>query len=193
MLMEDRINGALICRTSILQAKGHYCVAVSSQMRPENVCFSSSGYILIWLYPENPSMKDIRSNLQVLSIMTSVIERGNSSFGQASFRSRKSMQTRVFPFFGNGDDISYPIAVLFLPDKARVYELFDFRLNCFHYFWTESLLLFDWLHVWINVKAMHSHSRQAQACPRNSKRKHLYTLAQEILSLLTRRVISFLL
>jgi len=35
MLMEDRIHDTLICRTNILQAKGHYCVAVYSQWRPE--------------------------------------------------------------------------------------------------------------------------------------------------------------
>jgi len=29
-------------------------------------------------------------------------------------------------FLGNGDDIGYPIGVLFLPDEARVYKLFDF-------------------------------------------------------------------
>jgi len=72
-----------------------------------------------------PSMKDIRSNPHVLSIMTSVIERGNSSFGHSSFRSQKSILTLPI-FLGNGDNIGYPIGVLLLPDEARVYELFDF-------------------------------------------------------------------
>jgi len=44
-------------------------------------------------------MKYIRSNPHVLPIMTSVIRRGNSSLGQASFRSRKLMQTQIFLFF----------------------------------------------------------------------------------------------
>ena len=44
-------------------------------------------------------MKDILSNLHVLSVMTSVIGRGNTSLGQAAFRSRKSMQIRIFSFF----------------------------------------------------------------------------------------------
>jgi len=44
-------------------------------------------------------MKDIHSNPHLLSIMTSVIRRENSSLGQTSFRSRKLMQTRIFPFF----------------------------------------------------------------------------------------------
>ena len=44
-------------------------------------------------------MKDIYSNPHVLSIMTSVIGKGNSSLGQALFRSRKSMQIRIFSFF----------------------------------------------------------------------------------------------
>ena len=47
MLVEDRVHDALICRTSVLQAEGHYCVVVYSHRRPEGVCFSSSGYIFI--------------------------------------------------------------------------------------------------------------------------------------------------
>ena len=75
------------------------CSSIPPAVSWKKICFSSSGYILIWLYPENPSMKDIRSNPHVLWIMTSVIGRGNSSLGQASFRYRKSMQIRIFPFF----------------------------------------------------------------------------------------------
>ena len=69
---------------------------------------------------------DIRSNPHVLSIMMSMIGRGNSSLGQASFRSEKSMQIRIFPLFGNEDDIGYPMRMLLLPNEARVYEFFDF-------------------------------------------------------------------
>jgi len=65
----------------------------------KDVCFSSSGYILIWLYPEKPSIKDILSNPYVLSIITSMIGRENSSLGQAAFRSQKSMQIWIFSFF----------------------------------------------------------------------------------------------
>jgi len=35
ILMEDHIHGTLICHTSVLQAKGHYCIAVHSQRCPE--------------------------------------------------------------------------------------------------------------------------------------------------------------
>ena len=71
-------------------------------------------------------MKDNHSNPHVLSIMTSVIGRGNSSLGQASFNHENRCKSGSFCFLGNGDDIGYPIGVLFLPDEARVYELFDF-------------------------------------------------------------------
>ena len=47
MFMEDRIHGVLIGCSRVLQAKGHYCVAVYSQRCPERVCFSSSGCIFI--------------------------------------------------------------------------------------------------------------------------------------------------
>jgi len=39
MLMEDRVHGTLICRTSVLQAEGHYCVAEYSQRHPERCVF----------------------------------------------------------------------------------------------------------------------------------------------------------
>ena len=29
-------------------------------------------------------------------------------------------------FLGNGDDVGYPIRVLFLPDETEVYKLLDF-------------------------------------------------------------------
>ena len=70
-------------------------------------------------------MKDIHSNPHVLSIIISVIGRGNSSLEQASFRSRKSMQDLPI-LLSDGDDISYLIRVLFFPDETRVYELLDF-------------------------------------------------------------------
>ena len=47
MLVEDHVHGALICCTSVLQAEGHYCVAVYSTDVLKVVCFSSSGYIFI--------------------------------------------------------------------------------------------------------------------------------------------------
>src|SRR3954464_15090308 len=44
-------------------------------------------------------MKDILSQPGVLSTMISVTGSGNSSFGHASLRFRKSMQMRIDPFF----------------------------------------------------------------------------------------------
>ena len=54
-----------------------------------------------------------------------------------------------------GDDISYPVRVLFFPDETGVYELLDFQLEGFYYLRAESLLLlFDGLHIRIDVEAM---------------------------------------
>jgi len=64
-----------------------------------DICFSSSRHILIWLYPEKPSIKDILSKTHVLSIMMSVICNENSSLEHVALRSRKSVQTLIFLFF----------------------------------------------------------------------------------------------
>ena len=97
-------------------------------------------------------MKDIRSNPH----MSSIIIRDWK--GELIFRTRLIKITEInansnLPILlGDGDDIGYPIRVLFFPDETGVYELLDFRLNCFHYLWAElSLLLFDGLRIWINV------------------------------------------
>jgi len=57
------------------------------------------GVFWFWLYPENPSMNDILSKPFILSIMTLVMGNRNSSLGHATLRSRKLMQTLIFPFF----------------------------------------------------------------------------------------------
>jgi len=63
-------------------------------------------------------------------------------------------------FLGDGDDISYPIRVLFIPDETGVYKLRDFRLNRFHYLWMKPLLLLlDGLRIRIDVETMHNHLR----------------------------------
>jgi len=103
-------------------------------------------------------MKDIRSNPYILSIMTSVIGRGNSSLGHALSDHENQCKLGSPILLGDGDDISHPIRVLFFPDETRIYKLLDFRLDLFHYLWAEpSLLLLDGPHVRIDVKAMHSH------------------------------------
>ena len=59
--------------------------------------------ILIWLYPEKPSMKDIKTLPAVLSTKTSMCGRGKSSLGQALFKSLKSTYILTFPsFLGTG-------------------------------------------------------------------------------------------
>ena len=54
MLMEDHIHGPLICRTSVLQAEGHYCVAEYSQRHPEGCVFFIFRvhlYLIVLWYP----------------------------------------------------------------------------------------------------------------------------------------------
>lgn len=53
---------------------------------------------IFWFLKIHPWMKPF-SKLQVVSIMTSVMDNGNSSFGYASFKFLKSIQTLIFLFF----------------------------------------------------------------------------------------------
>ena len=63
----------------------------------------SSRAIRIWLYPENPSMKDNIKCPAVLSTSISMCEKEKSSLGLALFRSQKSTQTLTLPsFLGTG-------------------------------------------------------------------------------------------
>ena len=59
----------------------------------------SLGAILIWLYLEKPSMKDIKVLPAVLSTKTSMWERGKSSIGQVLFKSLKSTHILTFLSF----------------------------------------------------------------------------------------------
>jgi len=50
----------------------------------------------------------------------------------------------LFILFGDEHDVGYPVRLLFFSDETGVYELFNFRFNCLHYFWTKpSLMLLD--------------------------------------------------
>jgi len=65
-----------------------------------------------------------------------------------------------FILLSDGDDIGYPIRVLFFPDKTEDYKLLDLWLDRFHYLRVEpSLLLLDGLRIRIDVEAMHNHLR----------------------------------
>ena len=59
----------------------------------------SSGFIMIWLYPEKASMKVSNSFPAVDSTRRNICGSGKLSFGQALLRSVKSMHTLSFPFF----------------------------------------------------------------------------------------------
>ena len=78
----------------------------------------------------------------------------------------------------DGDDISHPIRVLFFPDKTRVFKLLDFLLDYFHYLWVEpSLLFLDEPHIWIDIKAMHSHL--------GVKPRHIFVISGENIYILS--------
>jgi len=79
MLMEDRIHGALICRTGVLQAKGHYCVAVYSQRRPKRCVLFIFRVHLYLIIPSEAIHERHHLKTHMLSIITSMIGRGNSS------------------------------------------------------------------------------------------------------------------
>lgn len=136
MVMKLDIYDALVGRSSVLQSEGHHCVIVRPLWHSKSLCFPSSGYILIQLYLENPSMKDIVSNHpHVLSKMMSMNGRENSYLGQATFKSRKSMHIWVLQlFFGYGENVCHPVGMLFLPDEARVYKHLHFGFYCVHQF-----------------------------------------------------------
>lgn len=59
---------------------------------------------------------------EVWSMMTSVIGRVKSSLGHAAWRSRKSTQTRICPFFflsGTGN----PVGIFFFSDESGIHKL----------------------------------------------------------------------
>jgi hypothetical protein len=89
----------LICCTRILQAKWHDCVIKIPFQSTKCGIHRIMLFILIWLYPEDPSMKDIAPYPVVALTTILVIGIGKSSFGQARFKSRKSTHNRTCPFF----------------------------------------------------------------------------------------------
>ena len=67
----------------------------------------SLGAISIWLYPEKPSMKDIKTLSVLLSTKMSIWGREKSSLGQALFKSLKSTHILTFPsFLGMGTTLA---------------------------------------------------------------------------------------
>lgn len=117
----------------------------------KDVYFSSSRYILIMLYLEKPSMKDILSKSHMLLIIISVIRCRKLSFRQASFRSLKYMQTYTFPFFlmtsttlatqsGCCFSLMNPKAFNFLTAISIVSYIFRLNFRCY---WFTSLVRFD--------------------------------------------------
>ena len=99
MVTKDYTHCTLVGGTRVLWAKRHSCIAKTPNGVRNDVYFSLSEYILIWLYPEKPSIKDILSKPYLLSIMTSVMGNENLFLGEAILRSWKSIQIQIFLFF----------------------------------------------------------------------------------------------
>ena len=119
--------------------------------------------------------------------------KGNSSLGQASFRSRKSMQTRIFSFFlvtrtilatqsGCCSSLMKPESISVLTFDWITSIISEWNYRCCYLTGFASRLMLKW------CIALED---QAQAYPCSSKQRHLYTLARDIWDLLSREVISF--
>ncbi|KAL0461134.1 UNVERIFIED_CONTAM: hypothetical protein Slati_0001000 [Sesamum latifolium] len=91
---------------------------------------SSLGDILIWLYPDDPSMKDNASCPVVASTMSSMIGKGKSSFGHALFKSRKSTQIQNLAIlFVDRHDARNPRCIFDFSDESSIDKLVYFCLN----------------------------------------------------------------
>lgn len=134
-------------------------------------------------------MKDMRSKLHVLPIMTSVIGRRNSSLEHASLRLWKLMQIWIFPFFlATGTILATQSAYcsslmkcelmsfLTLASMASIIEGRNHHCGCLNGFFSESM----WAGAW-------PPEDPAQACPHNSKRRHQHILVWVLWGLLFRR------
>jgi len=99
MLVEDRIHCPLICCPYILQSEGHHDVAIHPQWHFEGCML----FIFRIQFDLIVSKKFInkRHHLKTARVVNHDIRdrTGNSSLGQVTFRSQKSMQIWLFPFF----------------------------------------------------------------------------------------------
>jgi len=190
MLLEDRIHCSLICcPLHSLIRKASWCSNTPPMAFWRMYAFSSSRYILIWLYPEKFIHK--RHSLETAYVVNYDIRDRERElvFGRSGVQIVKVDADLDLPvLLGDRNDVVYPVKVLFFPDEVRVYEFFNFWFNCLHDLWTESsLLLLDWLRVRINVEVMHGHMWFETRHAHSPKRRRLYTPVWDVLGLLSRR------
>jgi len=143
------------------------------------------------IVPRNSSIKDILSNPQVFSIMTSVIGRGNSSLGQAAFRMKLDENSDLPILLRDGNETTQSGCYSSLTKlESMSFLTFDSIASiisgknrcCFCL--TSSCLDWYWGDAWLLVG-------QVQTCPHSSKRRHLYIHAWDVLGLLSGKVISY--
>lgn len=125
----------------------------------EDVCFSSSGYILIVSWEsihEGHAFKttrivdhDIHNGEEKLILRTSFNE-----ILEVDIDSNLPIP------LSNKDNVGHPIQLLLFPNEAKVDKNLDFILNRSYYFWVKpSLLLFDRFRFRIDVELIHDHLR----------------------------------
>jgi len=157
--MKDYAHGTLISCTDILQSKRYYYVTVYPNGILNDLWFSSSGCILIWLYPKKSihegQLFDIRcvvnyaiSNRQRKFVLkTGCIE-----------TTEINADPDLSIFLKYREDISNSVWVLLLSNEASFDEFMNFNFDCFHDIRSKpSLLLFNWFSIRFDIKMMHSH------------------------------------
>jgi len=103
VLIGNCIHRLLVCCPyvfqSVFQSGRHHIVAVHSSGVLKDVCFSSPKYILIWLYLKKATHEG--HPLEIARTVNHNVCGGEREhiLGQAAFRSRKSIQIRIFLFF----------------------------------------------------------------------------------------------
>jgi len=150
MITENHAYCILVGCTCVLETEWHHHVIVYPNGVHNDICFSSSRYILIWLYPEKPSIKDILLKPHVLSIIMSVICNENSSLEQV----KVSADSDLVVLFKNMHNVSNPVWVLSLLNEATFNEFVNFDFiaaimwgqNCHHCCLTGSVsgLMLRW-------------------------------------------------
>ena len=186
MIMEDHIHSTFICRTSVLQAKGHYCVAVYSQRHHERCVLFIFMVHLYLIIPWEIIIKDILSKPHIVN--HNIRDQEREFFFRASDIQITVVDANLnlFILFGNGNDIGHLIRMLLFPDETRVYELLT--SDSIASWSREGTIVATvwpvWRPVWCWDDAWQFGDR-ARACPHNFNQRHLYTLVWVVLGLLS--------
>jgi len=123
MLLEDRIHCSLICcPLHSLIRKASWCSNTPPMAFWRMYAFSSSRYILIWLYPEKFIHK--RHSLETAYVVNHDIRDRERElvFGRSGVQIVKVDADLDLPvLLGDRNDVVYPVKVLFFPDVVRVW------------------------------------------------------------------------